>query len=80
VSCQSGLVNCSGSCVNLSTNIYNCGKCGAACPAGQICSSGKCQLSCQAGLTNCSGSCVNLQTNNSHCGKCSNACPGGQVC
>ncbi|HQP38342.1 MAG TPA: MXAN_6577-like cysteine-rich protein, partial [Polyangiaceae bacterium] len=79
-SCQSGLTNCNGMCVNLQTNFANCGACGHACAAGQLCSSGTCQVSCQAGLTNCSGLCVNTLTDNANCGGCSIACGAGKAC
>jgi Na+-translocating ferredoxin:NAD+ oxidoreductase RnfC subunit len=33
LSCQSGLFNCSGVCVNRQTDRFNCGTCGNVCPA-----------------------------------------------
>lgn len=33
---------CGNACVNVSSNVAHCGKCDNACPAGQLCSGGKC--------------------------------------
>lgn len=35
--CPPGRVNCAGKCVDLRTDLLNCGACGRACPTGQIC-------------------------------------------
>ena len=80
LSCQTGLTNCSGTCVNLQTDNYNCGTCATTCPSGQVCTKGSCAVTCAAGLTNCSGVCVNLQTSNANCGSCGSACSPGQAC
>ena len=80
LSCQQGLSNCNGTCVNLQTDSYHCGKCGTKCNAGEVCANGKCSLTCQSGLTNCSGSCVNLTSDAIHCGKCGTKCNAGEVC
>ncbi|KAG5011279.1 hypothetical protein JHK87_019794 [Glycine soja] len=50
---------CKNKCVNLSTDVSNCGKCGKKCSYGKIC---------------CEGKCVNPRTNEKHCGKCDNKC------
>jgi len=78
--CGPGTTLCSGQCVNTQRDHQNCGQCGQACKAGQVCSLGKCTTSCQSGLTDCSGACVNLQTDLKNCGKCAAACNAGQVC
>ena len=80
LSCQAGLTNCSGTCVNLLTDYYNCGACAAKCKSGQVCASGKCTLSCPGTLTNCSGTCVNLQSDDNNCGACATKCALGQSC
>ncbi|XP_057834629.2 protein GRIM REAPER [Cryptomeria japonica] len=46
-------------CVDVSSDSFNCGKCGHACGYG---------LSC------CKGKCVDLNTDKAHCGSCSNRC------
>ncbi|TNE46998.1 MAG: hypothetical protein EP343_22030, partial [Deltaproteobacteria bacterium] len=88
--CQQGLTNCNGNCVNLKTDRANCESCSSqqfstACHPGEVCSNGVCQLQCQVGLNQCGNLCVDLQTNNQHCGNCSTtasptACKPGEVC
>ena len=80
LSCQSGLTDCSGTCVNLQTDHYNCGKCAAKCAAGQLCAAGSCKLSCPSGQTPCGGVCVNTQTDSANCGTCGTTCPAGLSC
>jgi hypothetical protein len=75
--CTQGLSACGTSCVNLASDIANCGECGSACGAGQVCVDGAC--TCSDGLVYCDGSCVDVQSNGSHCGGCNVAC-GDLVC
>ena len=65
--------------VNTSTSHENCGGCGKACTASEVCLNGSCSSNCGA-LTNCSGSCVNAATDPQHCGNCSTVCASGQIC
>jgi hypothetical protein len=58
----------------------NCGGCGSACAAGQVCSAGKCGVACLGGSTLCSNLCVDVQNDAKNCGACGNACAAGQVC
>ncbi|NP_001412748.1 protein STIG1 precursor [Nicotiana tabacum] len=53
------------SCVDVSTNRFNCGSCGLVCNLGTRC---------------CGGICVDIQKDNGNCGKCSNVCSPGQKC
>lgn len=78
--CVSPLADCSGVCTNTQTDNLNCGSCGLACPAGDVCSSGTCALSCQAGLVNCAGICTNTENDRNHCGGCFTACDPGEIC
>jgi hypothetical protein len=80
LSCQSGMTDCGGSCVDLQSNRAHCGSCGDACAAGEVCSGGACELSCQSGMTDCGGNCVDLDSDRAHCGGCGNACAAGEVC
>ena len=90
LSCQGGLTNCDGTCVDTDTSNAHCGGCSTptdsrACAKGEVCSNGSCSLSCQDGLTNCNGICVDTKTSNTHCGGCSTptdsrACAKGEVC
>ena len=80
VSCQaacSGTV-CSNSCVDTSTSSANCGGCGTACGASQICSGGACK--CPAGQSACGSQCVNLSDNSLACGACGVVCGTNMVC
>ncbi len=80
MSCQSGQTECAGTCVDTSSNRSHCGSCGTSCGAGEVCSSGSCEVSCQSGQTNCSGSCVDTSSNPDHCGACGNTCSQSQAC
>ncbi len=74
---------CGADCVDLQTSLTNCGQCGTACAAGQVCTAGVCGMNmmmCPAGEMNCSGVCVNLQTSAANCGMCGRSCPMGQNC
>jgi hypothetical protein len=70
--CAEILRMCGNSCVDTSNNPSHCGACGRACPAGQICSAGKCD--CPGGRTLCDGVCVQTNTDRANCGACNNAC------
>jgi len=86
LSCQAGLVNCGGTCVNPLTDRNYCGasgtcmgaQAGTTCQQGSVCNAGTCQVSCQAGLVNCGGTCVNPLTDRNYCGA-SGTCMGGQA-
>jgi hypothetical protein len=71
---------CSGTCVNKSTDRTNCGSCSLTCPRlDQVCTNSVC--GCPPGLTDCNGSCVDLRTSQNHCGMCNRGCPAGvEVC
>jgi hypothetical protein len=53
---------CMKRCVNVTTNMLNCGKCGKTCKYFEIC---------------CEGQCVKLMSNKKHCGRCNNNCKKG---
>ncbi|MEO8212079.1 MAG: LamG-like jellyroll fold domain-containing protein [Myxococcales bacterium] len=85
LSCQTGLINCQGICVDPSSNRLYCGAtsgCGTsdgnpgnACDEGEVCSGGACTVSCQTGMVKCEGACIDPSTNRAHCGAigdCSN--------
>lgn len=61
----------------------NCGACGVACLADQVCDLGQCKAkaqTCPAGLTACAGRCVDAMTLAAHCGGCDRACSATEVC
>jgi hypothetical protein len=67
---------CAGACVDMQSDLKNCGACGHACAAGQTCVAAVCVVPCDAGLTACGSACVNTTADLANCGKCGNACPG----
>ena len=78
--CADSLSLCNGACVDLSSDGNNCGSCGNACSAEQVCSGGVCSAECGANLTPCGQSCVDLNTSILNCGGCGVACQSGQSC
>ncbi len=78
--CPALLLACSGGCADGRVDPQNCGACGKACGAGEVCSAGVCALSCAGGSTQCGASCVALASDPKHCGACGNACDPGKVC
>ena len=80
LSCQSGLTECSNTCIDTDTDEAHCGGCIAPCATGELCSGGSCTLSCQSGLTNCGGTCVDLTSNRNYCNDCSTSCSNDELC
>jgi hypothetical protein len=91
--CPASQTSCSGNCLDLSTDINNCGTCGNICPStnGQaICSAGTCLIACKPGFINCSGNpatgCETDASNSpTNCGTCGNTCQaspnaGSSIC
>ncbi|MBI5518382.1 MAG: hypothetical protein HY909_31715 [Deltaproteobacteria bacterium] len=81
--CAAGFGNCDGMAANgceadLNGSAMHCGACGTACPMGQMCNMGRCELRCTAPMTVCgSGAmarCANTQTDPTACGSCATAC------
>lgn len=73
LTCQAGLVDCSGACIDPLINRAHCGvdaSCqgGDVCEAGEICEAGSCVLSCQQGLIDCNGTCINPDFDPDYCG------------
>jgi hypothetical protein len=74
LACSGARTACDGSCVNTATDAANCGECGNACAAGEVCSAGDCATECSGGLAACGASCVDLSADAEHCGECTIAC------
>jgi xyloglucan-specific endo-beta-1,4-glucanase len=80
LACATGSSSCGSQCRELSSDAANCGACGTACAAAQVCSLGKCGSACAPGLTKCGSACVDLTGSAPNCGTCGNACPADQSC
>ena len=78
--CTAGQTDCNGACVDLQTDLNNCGACGNACESGLVaveCRSGVCErANCPVGQEFCGAvdGCRDLSTDPDHCGACGNAC------
>ena len=78
--CEPPLEECSDACVDLMSDIFNCGDCGLECDVDQFCEIGECVDLCDEGLTYCSDTCVDLLTDDDHCGSCGRDCSDGFRC
>ena len=81
--CQGGAcaclkTECSGECVDTSTDPSHCGMCSNVCPIGASCAAGTC--ACPAGTTDCAGTCTDTSNDSMHCGACGSPCQGGGMC
>ncbi len=72
--------DCGGSCVDVRSDVGNCGACGTKCADGQVCAAGKCELRCPAGLTQCDAGCFDRMNDPRHCGGCGMACSATNYC
>src|SRR6266446_5982250 len=55
LACVGGTTACGDKCIELDVDPKNCGACGKACAAGEMCSAGKCATFCQTGYMACNG-------------------------
>jgi hypothetical protein len=76
--CSSDLVLCDGQCTAIATDPANCGGCGQACEAGQLCSNRTCY--CSVERADCGATCNDLESDAANCGACGNACAGALLC
>ena len=75
--CPDGLTDCGGVCVATLSDHANCGECGNACQAAEVCSEGSCLVECPSGREACGGGCVDLLSDTANCGECGRVCPAG---
>ena len=83
--CEAGLTDCDGVCVDLQSDMNNCGVCGEICESELVpveCRSGVCErANCPVGIEYCGAvdGCRDLSSDPAHCGACQNPCASG-VC
>ena len=88
--CPDWLTFCpdSGTCVDLLSDLDNCGACGSVCASGLVavtCQDGECvrdlDTDCPPGLEFCGPviGCVDLQSDMDNCGACGSVCESGLV-
>jgi hypothetical protein len=85
MACGSGLTDCGGICIDLQSDMNNCGACGSVCESQLVpveCRGGVCErANCPVGIEYCGAvdGCRDLSSDPAHCGACANACASG-VC
>ena len=85
-SCTGGETSCGSACVDLKRDSQNCGTCGSACSAEQICAEGLCKtspfvVSCtDPGYSLCNKTCVKTSDDPNNCGACGNRCATDFLC
>lgn len=84
--CDRGLVRCGGACLDIASNDANCGACGSACAAEEVCAHRACnpqEIYCSDaggfGIV-CGGQCVLQHESLDHCGGCDQPCPATSYC
>lgn len=79
--CPAGFTLCEGACVNLTTDLNNCGACGNLCQntgvGTSVCVAGACNVACPPNYQDCDNNprngCTSL-ISASNCGSCNNPC------
>jgi hypothetical protein len=75
-----GATLCGEACTNVAFDPANCGSCGHACKAGEVCSQSQCAAACGGGSKDCNGTCTNPAIDPDNCGNCGVKCDPGKVC
>ena len=75
-----GSTLCGLACTNVSFDPANCGACGKACAADELCSASQCGVTCLGGSTECGSKCVDTEEDPVNCGACGKACAAGEHC
>ena len=74
--CALGEESCESGCIDILTDVENCGGCGRFCAPGRACSEGTCidAGDCPAGTQSCDNTCANTSIDADHCGDCATRC------
>ncbi len=78
--CAAGQTSCGGHCVNMGTDVNNCGACGSVCASGTVCNNGACVTGCPVGTVPCGSECKATSTDPANCGACGRVCAAGTTC
>ncbi len=81
--CPAGETRCGDACVDLRTDVLNCGACGNACLNGSECVGGACApvtTTCPTGQTRCGEVCVDTTSSAANCSACGRACGADETC
>lgn len=74
VMCPAPKIDCGGTCVDVQSDIDNCGMCSTPCdPNTDTCLTGNC---CKMGEVICGGKCTNTKSDAMNCGMCGKTCSG----
>src|SRR5258705_2464920 len=65
--CPSGYSQCGADCIPLKRDPLNCGACGKACKAGEVCVQGGCALQCGGSTIKCGATCANPKSDPENC-------------
>lgn len=79
--CTGTETQCLAGCVDLAKDHENCGTCGKACTASEVCAASACATAqgCDGGIV-CGSSCTDIKTDPKNCGTCGKACGAGEAC
>jgi hypothetical protein len=78
VTCPGGETECGGRCVDLLTDLDNCGSCGNAATTLEVCRAGA--RACAPGVATCDGACTDLARDATSCGACGTTCDADAYC
>jgi hypothetical protein len=75
--CGAGEALCGEVCLDVQSDLLNCGACGFQCNSANgvaSCVNGVCDITCAEGFEKCGKDCVDLQNDPFHCGACGKKC------